>query len=124
MKLIIRKDRVFTHIGIYLDYKRIYHFSSLTNNFFKNDKIIKCNNLVDFSRSRKIRLIELKNEVCLEDFICALNAFMQKKENYHIIRNNCYTFVLWCLYKKSKTSIKDILLFAYNYNIPIFSFTM
>lgn len=122
MKLIIRKDKIFTHIGIYLDYTRIFHFSSISNCFFRNDKVVKCNNLVEFSRNREIRLIDLKSELFIEDFVSATKAFAEKQENYHIIRNNCYTFVLWCLYGKRGTSIKDILFFAHNYNIPIFSF--
>ena len=77
MKLIIRKDKVFTHIGIYLNNSQIVHFSSETNNFFK--------------------------------------------KNYNLTKNCCYTFVMWCLYRKEKTGLKDILLFSVHYKFPIFA---
>lgn len=124
MKLIIRKDRIFTHIGIYWDDTKIFHYSSKTNNFFKNDKVVKCNNMEEFKRNRKIKLIECKGEISIEELGQATKIFTQKQENYHIIKNNCYTFVFWCLFQKRRTSLKDILYFANSYNIPIMSFQM
>lgn len=122
MKLIIRKDKVFTHIGIYLDAKTIFHYSSMTNNFFRNDKVVKCNSLDVFSRNRRVELIEYKEDMDVEELKSLSEIFMEKCTKYHLVRNNCYTFVFWCLYKKRKTTVKDILHFARNYNIPIFSF--
>lgn len=124
MKLIIRKDKVFTHIGIYLDDTMILHYSSKTNNFFRNDKIVKCNNIEEFKRDRKIKLIKCKKKVYIEELKRAIEIFIDRQEDYHIIKNNCYTFVLWCLYQKRQTSLRDILYFANNYNIPILSFYM
>lgn len=122
MKLIIRKDRIFTHIGIYWDNTKVFHFSSLTNNFFRNDKTVKCNTLIQFSRNRKVKLINCEARICMDDFMRAIEGFKEKQADYHIIKNNCYTFVLWCLYGQSQTTVRDILQFAYRNNIPIFSF--
>lgn len=122
MKLIIRKDRIFTHIGIYLDDTKIIHYSSKTNNFFKNDKIVKCNNIEEFKRNRKVKLIECKREISIEELKLATKIFTQKLEDYHIIKNNCYTFVFWCLYHKRRTTLKDIVRFTQYYHIPIMSF--
>lgn len=124
MKLIIRKDKIFTHIGIYLDDTMILHYSSKTNNFFRNDKIVKCNNIEEFKRERKVKLIECKREICIEELRQSAKIFIQRQEAYHIIKNNCYTFVLWCLYQKRRTSLKDILHFANSYNIPIMAFCL
>ncbi|MCI8956312.1 hypothetical protein AMURIS_04369 [Acetatifactor muris] len=124
MKLIIRKDKIFTHIGIYLDDTMILHYSSKTNNFFRNDKIVKCNSIEEFKRDRKIRLIECKEKIYGEEFKRAIETFIRRQEDYHIIKNNCYTFVLWCLYHKRRTSLKDIFYFADNYKIPILSIYM
>ncbi len=124
MYFIIRKDKVFTHIGIYINSSQIYHYSSKTNNFFANDKIVKCDDLFHFSRNRSVKFISFNSALNDEDIIKSSKNFAGEGKQYHIIKNNCYTFVLWCLYKKSTTCIKDILIFTYANKIPILSFVL
>jgi hypothetical protein len=121
MKLIIRKDKVFTHIGIYLNNSQIVHFSSETNNFFKNDKILKVDSLLDFSRHRLIKLIDSEIEISDDDILKIFMDFKGVNKNYNLTKNCCYTFVMWCLYRKEKTGLKDILLFSVHYKFPIFA---
>lgn len=119
MYLITRKDRLFTHIGIYLNESQIIHFSSKTNSLIKNDKIVKYDDLKHFSRNRCIKLVEIKSNFTEADIIHSAHQFYGKYLKYHIIKNNCYSFVLWCLYQKRGTSLKDILAFTHYYKIPI-----
>lgn len=122
MYLITRKDKIFTHIGIYLNDSSVLHYSSRTNNFFKNDKIVKHDTLSAFSRNRCVKLTKINKITSEEEVIKLSRRFNVEKKKYHIISNNCYTFVMWCLYQKSHTNLKDIFIFTRHYKIPIISF--
>ena len=124
MYLIIRKDKLLTHIGIYIENYGIVHYASLTNNFFGKDKVVKKDNLASFSLGRLVRIIPIMCSSSKEDVISKSSIFPGALHDYHIIHNNCYTFVFWCLYGKCYTRFSDMMKFAFKYKIPMLSFLL
>lgn len=122
MYLIIRKDRLLTHIGLYLENFGILHYASLTNNFWGKDKAIKTDTLASFSMGRIVKIIPISKKISNDYIVSKAFSFPGAIHEYHIIHNNCYTFVLWCLYGQKNTRLSDILSFASTYRIPLFSF--
>ena len=121
MYLIISKDRLLTHIGIYLEKSGIIHYASLTNNFWGKDKTVKKDTLASFSMGRIVRVIPISTHLSDDDIAAKAYFFPGATHEYHIVHNNCYTFVIWCLCGKDHTRISDVLSFVFTYKIPLFS---
>ena len=113
MYVIKRKDRLFTHVGIYVNDDYVIHFSSLTNNFLGRDKCVRISTLNSFALSRKTKIVGEPLPCTMEELESRVLFFQNNYGDYHFITNNCYTFLLWSGMGISHATIKNIFSFCY-----------
>lgn len=124
MYLIKRKDKLFTHVGLYIDEYTIFHYASKTNDMFSTDQDVRISPLSEFSNGRKIFKIELDENIDLKTIYQRAQVFKNNGRRYNILTNNCISFVLSCLYGKSKVSIYSMFKGMMMYKIQPFGFVL
>ena len=120
MYLIKRYGKVFVHVGLYINENQIYHYTTKCDNVLKGNHIVKCSNLEEFSLNRKIFFDRL-GSVQMDILLQRISRFSESGRSYHILANNCITFVLYCMHGKY-ASVKEMLCFAWQHKVMLFSF--
>ena len=119
--IIARKDKLLYHFGILLESGRVLHYGSITNNMFACDQGIKCDNLDDFARQRKVRVVDIITKLPEAMILNRTKTYLIEKNKYSIRKNNCILFVLWCLKIEERKSFLIVLKYYIRYMILMYT---
>lgn len=119
-----RKDRLLTHIGLYVDDDMVIHFGSKTRNMFANDQEIQFCSFQEFSHGRKVFLTKITESIEVDTLFERAAKIRDSQRKYHLLRNNCISFVLMCLHDSEDTSVIEMLWAMIQYRIQPLAFLL
>ena len=117
MYLLKRKDKVFTHVGLYVDDHTILHYGSKTNNMFAGDHEVQISSLAAFANGRKVTRKRIEENVELGTLYVRVEKIKSNKKKYNIFANNCISFILMCLYGREEISFAEMIKGMLKYRI-------
>ncbi len=113
--VITRKDKLFFHFGILLPSGYVLHFASKTNNMFAGDQTVKKDPIEQFALQRKTEILYQIPIINEQELIKSAFSYWGKNEKYSLLRNNCITFIFWCLYNIQNCRFSLVLCYYINY---------
>lgn len=124
MYLIKRKDKFFTHVGLFVNEDTILHYASKTNNMFSKNQEVRISTLKEFSNGRKVFWSALNETIDYKVIQQNANLFKNNGKKYNFLTNNCISFILSCLHGENTISIYEMIKGMIKYKIEPFSFIL